>query len=179
MEFNFKKIGISLLVIGLVTIAILAVTNNNEERYFNQIELPTTNSIVNSLDNIHYYDTILAVGMDGVGLNGVTVVINDMSDAAKKQFDGELKAHIRLFNGVYYIFVGALDRSEAIEVISHEIVHIQQYESGELVYENEKVEWQGDDYTFALEDDYERRPWEREAFSKQSTVESLILNILY
>jgi predicted metallopeptidase len=177
MKFDFKKIGISLLIIGLVTVAILAVTSNSEEKYFNQIELPTTNSIVNSLDNTHYYDTILAVGMDGVGLNGVTVIINDMSDAAKKQFDGELKAHIRLHNGIYYLFVGALSRSEAIEVISHEIIHILQYESGELVYENGEVVWQNEVYT--LEEEYERRPWEREAFSRQSVVESIILDKLY
>ena len=176
---NYKRIAFILLGIGIITTITLALISGNKEEYFKPVELPTTNLVVNSLNHLHYYDTILAVGLDAAGLNGVTVVINDMTDAAKNQFSGELKAHIRLFNGVYYIFVGALDRSEAIEVISHEIVHIQQYESGELVYENEKVEWQGDDYTFALEDDYERRPWEREAFSKQSTVESLILNILY
>jgi len=177
MKFDFKKIGVSLLVIGLITIAILALTNNSKEEYFNQIELPTTNLIINSLDNTHYYDTILAVGMDGVGLNGVTVVINDMSDAARKQFDGELKAHIRFYNGVYYLFVGALNKSEAIEVLSHEIIHIQQYQSGELVYENGEVVWQNKVYT--LEEEYERRPWEREAFSKQSIVESIILDKLY
>ena len=174
---NLKKIAVLFLIIGIISVITLALFNNKEEEYFNQIELPTTNIVVNSLDNVHYYDTILAVGMDGVGLNGVTVVLNDMSDAAKKQFDGELKAHIRLHNGIYYLFVGALNRAEAIEVISHEIVHIQQYQSGELVYENGEVKWQGEVYT--LEEEYERRPWEREAFSKQSTVESIILSKLY
>jgi hypothetical protein len=177
MKLNYKKIGIGLLIIGAITVTMLALINDDREEYFNQIELPTTNTVVNSLDRLNYYDTILAVGMDGVGLNGVTVVINDMTDAAKKQFDGELKAHIRLYNGVYYLFVGALDRSEAIEVISHEIVHIQQYESRELIYENEKLEWQGEVYT--LEEEYERRPWERDAFKKQNIIESIILNRLY
>jgi len=115
--------------------------------------------------------------MDGAGLSGVTVVINDMTDAARNQFSGELKAHIRLFNGVYYLFVGALNRAEAIQVMSHEIVHIQQYNSGELVYENEEVKWQGEVYI--LDEEYERRPWERDAFSKQNSVESIILNTLY
>ena len=174
---NFKKIAIVFLIIGVIAVITLALFDDDKEEYFNQIELPTTNLIVNSLDKVHYYDTILAVGMDGVGLNGVTVVINDMSDAARKQFDGELKAHIRLYNGVYYLFVGALNRAEAIEVMSHEIVHIQQYQSGELVYENGEVKWQGEVYT--LEEEYERRPWERDAFDKQNTVESIILSKLY
>jgi hypothetical protein len=179
MTFNYKKIAVLLLIIGVITVTMLALTNDDREEYFNQIELPTTNTVVNSLGRLNYYDTILSVGMDGAGLNGVTVVINDMTDAARNQFNGELKAHIRLYNGIYYLFVGTFNRSEAIEVISHEIVHIQQYESRELIYENEKLEWQGEDYTFALEGEYERRPWEIEAFSKQSIIESLILNTLY
>lgn len=177
MKINYKKIGIALLIIGAITISILALINDDREEYFNQVELSGNNSIVNTLDRVHYYDTILSVGMDGAGLSGVTVVINDMTDAARNQFNGELKAHIRLFNGVYYLFVGALDRGEAIQVIAHEIVHIQQYQSGELVYENGEVRWQGEVYT--LEEEYERRPWERDAFDKQSAVEASILNILY
>jgi hypothetical protein len=177
MNFNYKKTAILLLIIAAVTVTILALTNDDREEYFKPIELPTTNTVVNTLDHLHYYDTILAVGMDGAGLNGVTVVLNDMTDAARNQFNGELKAHIRLYNGVYYLFVGALNRSEAIQVMAHEIVHIQQYQSGELVYENEEVKWQGEIYT--LEEEYERRPWERDAFDKQSSIESIILNTLY
>jgi predicted metallopeptidase len=174
---NYKKIALILLGIGIITTITLALINDDSEEYFKPVELPTTNTVVNTLDHLHYYDTILAVGMDGAGLSGVTVVINDMTDAARNQFSGELKAHIRLFNGVYYLFVGALNRAEAIQVMSHEIVHIQQYNSGELVYENEEVKWQGEVYI--LDEEYERRPWERDAFSKQNSVESIILNTLY
>lgn len=177
MKINYKKIAIVLLIIGAITVAILALNSDDKEEYFNQIELPTTNTVVNSLGRLNYYDTILAVGMDGVGLNGVTVVINDMTDAARNQFSGELKAHIRLYNGIYYLFVGALDRAEAIQVMSHEIVHIQQYNSGELKYENGEVIWQGEVYT--LEEEYERRPWERDAFEKQNIIESIVLSKLY
>jgi len=179
MKLNYKKVGIGLLILAALTVTIVSLTNDDREEYFNHIELPTNNSIINSLDRLHYYDTILAVGLDAAGLNNITIVINDITDAAKNQFTGELKAHIRKFNGIYYLFAGALSRSEAIEVMAHEIVHIKQYESGELAYENEKLEWQGEDYTFALEGEYERRPWEVEAFSKQSIIESSILSILY
>lgn len=177
MNFDLKKAGIALLILGALTVGVLALVNDDREEYFKQIELPTSNSVVNSLDHLHYYDTILAVGMDGFGISGATVVINDMTEAAKNQFNGELKAHIRLFNGTYYLFVGALSRAEAIEVISHEIVHIQQYQSGELLYENDEIKWQG--YPYILDEEYERRPWERDAFAKQSSVESIILNTLY
>jgi hypothetical protein len=179
MKLDYKKVGIGLLILAVLTVTIVSLTNDDREEYFNQIELPTNNSVVNSLDRLHYYDTILAVGLDAAGINGVTVVINDLTDAAKNQFSGELKAHIRKFNGVYYLFAGALSRAEAIQVMAHEIVHIQQYESDKLVYENNQMIWDGEDYTFALEDDYEKRPWERDAFDKQNSVEASILGILY
>lgn len=177
MNFDLKKAGIALLILSALIVGILALVNDDKEEYFKPVELSTNNAVINSLDHLHYYDTILSVGMDGVGLSGVTVVINDMTDAARNQFSGELKAHIRLFNGVYYLFVGALSRAEAIEVISHEIIHIQQYQSGELVYENDEITWQG--YPYTLDEEYEKRPWERDAFSKQNSVESIILNVLY
>lgn len=177
MNFDLKKAGIALLILGALTVGILALINDDKEEYFNPVELSTNNSVVNSLDRLHYYDTILSVGMDAAGLNGIVVVINDMTEAAKLQFNGELKAHIRLFNGVYYLFVGALSRSEAIEVMAHEIVHIQQYQTGQLVYENDQIIWQG--YPYTLDEEYEKRPWERDAFSKQGGLESSILNVLY
>lgn len=177
MKFNYKKIGVLALAVGVIIVAVLALNSDDKEEYFKQVELSDNNTVVNSLNRLHYYDTILAVGMDGAGLKGVTVVINDMTGAAKNQFNGELKAHIRLFNGVYYLFVGALDRAEAIQVIAHEIVHIQQYHSSQLVYENEEVKWEGEIYT--LEEEYERRPWERDAFERQSAIEAFILNTLY
>ena len=177
MKLNFKEIGMSLLVIASITLVALALIKEDKEEYFNQVELSNTNSVINSLDRLHYYDTILTVGMGAAGLTGVTVVINDMTDAARNQFNGELKAHIRLYNGTYYLFVGALNRSEAIEVMAHEIVHIQQYQSGELVYENNELKWQGEVYS--LEEEYERRPWERDAFEKQNAIQTNILNILY
>lgn len=177
MKTEYKKLLAAVTLIVVTAIVILAVSNNEREEYFKQVELPVSNTIINSLDNIHYYDTILAIGMDKAGVTGTTVVVNSMSDAAKRQFEGELKAHIRLFNGVYYLFIGAYTRQEAIEVISHEIVHIQQYESRELIYENEEVIWHNQVYS--LEGDYENRPWERDAFSKQGQIQALILSTLY
>lgn len=174
---NYKKISIWLLVIGILITIVLSLVNNDTEEYFNQIELPTSNNIVNSLGHVKYCDTILAVGLDAAGISGVTVVINDLTDAAKNQFEGELKAHVRLFNGVYYLFVGALNRDEALRVISHEVVHIQQYQSGELVYENGEVIWQGEVYN--LQEQYEDRPWEKEAFAKETSIENIIVSKLY
>ena len=177
MKINFKTLGIVTLVIGSIALVILALNKDDSEEYFKQVELSNSNNIVNSLNRMHYYDTILAVGMDAAGLNGVTIVLNDLSDAAKNQFNGELKAHIRLFDGEYYLFLGSINRNEAITVVSHEIIHMLQYQSGDFIYENEEITWLGTSYS--LEGDYETRPWERDAFEKQDNIEKAIRSILY
>jgi hypothetical protein len=177
MKINFKTLGIAVLVIGSIVLAMLALTNDDKEDYFKEVELSNSNTVINSLNRMHYYDTILAVGMDVAGLNGITVILNDLSDAAKNQFNGELKAHIRLYNGDYYLFLGAMNRDEAITVVSHEIIHIQQYQSRDFIYENNEITWLG--VPHSLDGDYETRPWERDAFEKQNNIEKAIRSVLY
>jgi hypothetical protein len=153
--------------------------NGTEDTPFKSVELSVNNGIMNSTNN-RYYDTIVSVGLDQYGLTGVDVQIQELSDKAKDGFDGELKAHVQLFNGTYYLFIDNFKRREAIEVIAHEIIHIQQYQSGELSYEYETgiLIWQGQPFdVYQLE--YGRRPWESDAFDKQGQLESRISNILY
>lgn len=177
MKIHSKILGISILIMGFIVLTISSLNNDDTEDYFKEVELSNTNTVINSLNRLHYYDTILIVGMEVAGLNGVTIILNNLSDAAKNQFSGELKAHIRLYNGNYYLFLGALNRDEAITVISHEIIHMQQYQSGDFVYENEEITWLGIPYS--LDGDYETRPWERDAFEKQNNIEKTIRSVLY
>jgi hypothetical protein len=76
------------------------------------------------------------------------------------------------------LFLDNLNRNESIEVISHEIIHMAQYNTGQLIYENSELYWEGQIYD--LENlDYENRPWERDAFIKESELSSKIYNVLY
>jgi predicted metallopeptidase len=165
-----------LMVFGLVLFLVINVSA--KEEYFNQVELSNNNIITNS-EGIAFYDTIISVGLDYAGIYGVNVVVSELTDGAKEQFSsGELKAHVRYFNGVFYLFLDKFNRREAIEVISHEIIHIIQYNSGQLVYENSELYWEGQKYD--LENmDYENRPWEREAFSRETDLGMKVYNELY
>ena len=78
------------------------------------------------------------------------------------------------------MFIDNFGRKEAIEVIAHEIIHIQQYQTNELSYDHESgiLEWQGKLFgTHQLE--YSNRPWESDAFDKQGQLESKISDVLY
>lgn len=167
----------TLMVLGLILFLVINVSAKEEE-YFNQIELSENNIITNS-NGVAFYDTIISVGLDEAGLYGVSVVVSELTSGAKEQFTyGELKAHVRYFNGVFYLFLDKNDRRESIEIISHEIVHMVQYKSGQLIYENGELYWEGQKYD--LENmDYDNRPWERDAFSRETDLGMKVYSKLY
>ena len=175
-----KSIAI-IISIALAAFIILLFTMkapDSEAEYFNQVELSDNNFIPNP-NGIAFYDTIISVGLDNAGISGVNVVVSELSNSAKEQFtSGELKAHVRYFNGTFYLFLDKYGRKEAMDVISHEIIHMVQYTTGQLIYENGVLYWEG--LIYDLENlDYENRPWERDAFSRESDLSLKVYNTLY
>ena len=168
---------LSVLLVGLLSF-LLINTSVKEEDYFNQVELSDKNFITNTTVNT-FYDTIVSVGLDEAGISGVNVVVSELSDGAKEKFDyGELKAHVRYFDGRFYLFIEPLNRRKAITVIAHEIVHMRQYFDGTFQYDDGKITWNGQDYL--LEDiNYDDRPWETEAFQMESQLASQISDVVY
>jgi hypothetical protein len=175
-----KKAIVILSIIVLFFVIFLSVSNNTEKEneYFNKVELSLNNQIVNNVLP-SYYDTIMSVGLDIYNIESSLVIINHLSDESKDNFGGSsLKAHIRYYNGAFYLFIDNLTRSEAMLVIAHEIVHIRQYLSSDLIYENNVLIWKGEEID-ADNLDYLDRPWEREAFFNESKLFSQIHDKLY
>lgn len=168
-----------ILVVGILIglMILLSLNLSKKEDYFNQVELSNNNNIVNSLRTT-YYDTILSVGLDQSNLNGITVVMSELSSVAKNQFNGDLKAHIRFYDGIYYLFIDEYSRNESIDIISHEIIHIIQYNSNQLKYDNDIITWESQ--PFGLDDiEYDNRPWEKDAFQRGPFLSNKIQQILY
>jgi len=176
-----KLLIITGIILSIFLIGALYLTVSAEEDYgyFNQVELFESNG--NTITNNRlpsYYDTILSVGLSSQGIMGSYVVIDKLSDEAKEQFNGELKAHVRFFDGVYYLYIDEMSRGEAIKVISHEIIHIYQYNSGQLFYENGEITWNLKKYDLSSLD-YDNRPWEKEAFDNEDMLSKKIFETLY
>jgi hypothetical protein len=178
---KIKKILIALLIISIVVLSILLINkvSANENKPYNEVELTANNYVVNSISNTGY-DTVAKVALDIAGISGVQVFIQELSESSKSQFDGELKAHVRYFNGDFYLFISNLDRKEAIEVISHEVVHIQQYLNKDFIYNQDSGEtyWKGE-LIDPNDIPYERRPWEDNAFAMQSSIYDKVYSVLY
>lgn len=175
-----KKIIISIIALFVLVVGIIIISNQklNGQEYFNQIELSDNNQIVNTLMP-SFYDTILSVGLDVMNLESNLVVVNPISNESKESFGGSsLKAHVRYHNGVYYLFIDKLNRLESILVIAHEIIHIKQYSSSDLIYEDGILIWKGEEMDINSIN-YEERPWEMEAFFNESKLFSSIYDKLY
>jgi len=170
-----KVVGIFLVI--LLMVGIFIFTTRSEEKPFNEVQLSDKNTIVN---NIYpkYFDTILSVALDQAGIENQILVFDKLSDGAKSQFDGSLKAHIRNYNNIFYIFIDEMDKSEAITVLSHEVVHVKQYVSGDLIYDNGWIVWK--DQTLTLDEvSYENRGWEIEAFDQEGQIANQVQKILW
>lgn len=174
MKSLFSILGI-ILIISLLFSYILG--DAPKENYFNRVELSENNMITNN-EKKQFYDTIISVGLDESGVKGVSVVVSELSEGAKAQFaSGELRAHVRFYNGIFYLFIDDFDRKEAIEVISHEIIHIEQYMTQSLIYTEDGLWW--NDVEYDLENlEYDDRPWERDAFTRGGFLSQRIEKIL-
>ena len=175
MKKNIVKIVVG--VVLLIIILFLIFRTNSGEKPFNQVHLSEDNSIYNEKFPT-YYDTILSVAMNEVGLIGHNVILRELSEGAKSQFDGELKAHIRYENNDFYLFTERMDKKESITVLSHEVIHMLQYTSGNLSYSNGNVTWMGEVLELNSKE-YEQRPWETEAFQKQSKLIGMVNKSLW
>jgi len=91
-----------------------------------------------SIDNTPVYSMDLEEGVMGKANNNGSIVINK-----------------------------DLDPSQVDDVISHEKVHLDQMERGDLDYDNENVYWKGKTYPRAdMKEGAKDLPWEAEAYKK-------------
>jgi hypothetical protein len=174
MKNNLIKIGIGLLFLGLIIFIIYK--SLQPEKPFNKIDLPTDN-VVNNTIFPKYYDTILVVAMDKMNIKNQTINVLRISNNAKIE-GHDLKAHIRYYEGVFYLFINELNKFQCIDVISHEVIHIEQYVSEDLKYENGVVLWENNTYELNLTE-YSVRPWEEDAFKRQGELIKQVKNVLY
>ena len=106
-----KVIKILAIILFLTLIVFLLTRIKGSKKQFKTVVLSETN-LVSNVVNPSYYDTILIVGMDLMGLKNESVVIRKLSESAKSQFDGELQAHLKYHEGVFYLFMNDHDREE-------------------------------------------------------------------
>ena len=171
---------ILIVLLSLVLLFLIYKAVTYTEAGFKQVELKTNNNIVYNSTGRSYMDSIIYVGLDQMNINGVMVVIRPMLKP-KSSEDLTLKAHIVATDFNYIIFTDNYPRAETISILSHELIHLQQYHSGKLVIKGNQLTWKGEtsDLDTWLNVSYANRPWEQEAFREQLELTTKVRNILY
>ena len=125
-------------------------------------------------------DTIVYVGLDSSGSCNINLEVKKLSEEAKKNFSSEYELE-GLIYGVgnrFVLWIKDGSRDEHIRIVSHELIHLRQYVSKQLIYDGFYVYWNLAKYDLK-ETDYPSRPWEADAFEKQVPLERKIRSALY
>lgn len=174
-----KKIYKYLLVLLAILIVIVIILLNSKEVEFKKVELSNNNIVYNMTDKT-YLDTIVKIALDIEEVSGVTVVIKELKITRQETIEGELDLKAAMYgkeNLFLFSVAKSLEKYEAISVVAHEIIHLEQFYSGQLIHSNGKFLWEGKpiDYKNIT---YETRPWEMEAFDKQAPLGRKIKRIV-
>lgn len=177
MRKVLKIIGIILLIIILIFI-IWKITTH-KEKSFNKFDFNPKHIVLNTTE-ISYLDTIVHSGLQNIDIDSVIIVIKPLIKINDPLIsdDIEIKAYIKGEGHQYIIFISKENKINSIQFLSHELIHLEQYYNKKLIIENNIILWNND--TINIQDyNYNDRPWEKEAFSKQYSLESKMKNILY
>jgi len=161
-------LGGILLVIVFVIIMTL-VHKNDKEEYFNVVDIPKTHNIYNKTDK-KYLDTIVSAGLSVIGIEPSVVILEQLKKKISfESEDGEIVLHAFIkmapspFGNQYIIYLADLPKKEYIGVLSHELIHLIQYETGHLQMYDDYMIWHGNIIYDDNIPDYRDREWEQDA----------------
>jgi hypothetical protein len=174
-----KNIVIGILVVLVIGLLVYLISNQSQETSFKKVTLSNNNIITNKTSK-SYLDTLVSEGLDVLGLKSEFVTIKTMNPSFKGSLgsDNELRAFIIGQNNQYIIYVDDLSRHESLTVLSHELIHLEQYSSGRLIrMEQHFIMFNGE--VFNVDNvPYKERPWEIEAFNKEKDLRTKLEKLL-
>lgn len=110
---------------------------------------------------IHFYTKELGINKESITINlktkfseGPTYIYGWIEKYNKVEMLGTYDLIIHLNYNIFTI----------LSTVAHEIIHVEQWEKGDLVEIDNKTIWKGEDHTFT---DYDNRPWEVDAFKRE------------
>ena len=174
-----NKWSILFVVFLLLLLTIAIFLSIKPEKTFKTIELSNKNFVSNRGSKT-YLDTIVQVGLDQLGIEGETVMVKEQPVERDLGDEFESEAYIIYQKGQSIIFITPrINRTSAIEIIAHELVHLDQYRNERLqILKGGYVCWENDTIDITTTP-YDKRPWEDEAFNYGPLLEEDIKNILY
>lgn len=169
-----------LYIVGFLLLAvILVLVIFFKETPYKQVVLEKNASQVYNKTEQPYLDSVVYLGLDHLNIQDVIVVIKPLEPNTVKVEEGSyLDAHIIGSGKTYVIFTRNLNRSDAVTILSHEMIHLHQYYTGKLQVTKDGIIWEEKPVELSGLS-YPNRPWEKEAFALQKDVIQHIKQKLY
>ncbi len=140
----------------------------------------TDSNHVSNYSLVQDVDKYVRSGLKFLKLNSLNILIKDLPENFSAKFRNgiELEGFVSKHDEGYIIYVlNGLSKNELIKMISHELVHIGQYETNELIVCSGTIIWKGHDFDNITAISYESLPWEVEAFNNQNIIRKQISEI--
>jgi len=165
------------VILAVVLTILVLILINTKEKTFQPTPFSNENLVGNRASK-DYLDTIVSVGLDLLEIKGVSVLVKDMKTDIEIG-DYDVEAYIIGSNKQYIIMISSMSRDKAIEVISHELIHLLQIEKFRLVKYRDSLMWLNTIYKNPKDIPYRDREWEREAFTHGRILEREVRRELY
>jgi len=175
-----RTIGITIGVLLLITIGYILLIPS-KVKYFQTIDIPRTSVTINKT-KISYLDTIVHAGLNILEIDTVFVTIRKISATSKiEEQELDILAHIIGDGNSFIIFITETkSRSEHIDIIAHELIHLKQYIDGELIlFDEHGIIYKYDEWEDIRNIKYEDRLWEIDAFREGPILADKIKDKLY
>ena len=180
-----KKLLWFLLPFFIVLLIIFVTTLKHKELSklpFNNFTFPSTLNVNNNTEYKKADTIVLVLANKIFNFDTLDILLYDIPNIMNKTSNMDLYAIVQKLpfkNHSYLIFLKPNMDLEKLKLsISHEFIHIKQYENGELILYDRYAIWH-DRIIFFKELEYEKRPFEIEAFSKQYKIRKELNKILY
>lgn len=164
------------IVAAIVFAAILFAIVFYKPVTFRDVKYERNNYVLNRTD-VEYYEDIVHIGLNELGIENTYVNIIK-AEPHQTDPDLEIQAAIRYNGSQYLIIIYNVMKFEAVEILAHELIHLKQYHTGELVDNGVVVIHKGAVYTRESMPPYPYRTWEIEAFTEQKELKDKIEEIM-
>lgn len=176
-----KVLKIILIIFAVITLLFAGLIYIFRDKPFTaNIDVAKSTNVIQNETYQPYIDTILVAGLDELNIKNTKVYVKNLTPSETQIMAGyELKGLIINVDNSneYVIFIKYTSRDETIQILSHELIHFKQYYDKTISITDKSIIWKGK--AFSPYTPYEERPWEIEAFNKDSEFKSILMKKLY
>lgn len=164
-KINWIKPLITLYILLSIVLFSFKIDYNKEKSNFSK---NNTNIITNNIKNKPYVDSIIKIGLKNLNIIGVNVTVKELIHNERTE---NYLAYVKKYNNDdYVIWVDNMPQDKTIQTLSHELIHIKQYYTKQLIIDAENIYWEHKPYYIKENDNYYLRPWEYQAYLNEKNL---------